>query len=117
MGIEDRQVRVLAHFDGPHSLVESQFTGGIQRDGCQGTVGMHIPVSDRLGRFLVQVTDQLSVVALDHHVGTSFGEQGCVVRCGVVGFDLVGPPVRECAATGSVSGNLRCDLVPLENVL
>ncbi len=36
---------------------------------------------------------------------------------GVVGFDLVGPPVGKKTATGPVSGDLRRDLVTFQNML
>ena len=60
---------------------------------------------------------QLGVVALDADARAGLGEQGRVIGDGVVGLDLVGPPVGEGRRAGAVGSDLGGDLVAFQDVL
>ena len=60
---------------------------------------------------------EVAVVAVERHNDAGVVHDGAVVRDGVVGLDLVRPPVGERRCTGPMRGDLVGNLVALENVL
>ena len=101
----------------PSRCVEAELAGGVDRDHRQRLGLGHAAVLDHLGGLEVEVADQLLAVALDADAGPGLGQQGRVVGDGVVGLDLVGPPVGEGRRAGAVGGDLGGDLVAFEHVL
>ena len=91
--------------------------GAVERDRLERVGLAHAAVFDALGSLLVQVPHQLVAVRFETDDGAGFVEQGRVEWDGVISLDLVGPPVGEGAATGTMIGDLRGDLVAFEHVL
>ncbi len=91
--------------------------GRVQGDQLQRLDLAHAAPLHRLGGLLVEVAHLLAAVGVDRHQHAALGHQRGVVGDGVVGLDLVAPPVGEGRGAGAVGGDLVGHLVALEHVL
>ena len=98
MPVEQRKICILAHFDRAETVIETE----LARRGVEGNHGQGLGLAEpavlhHLGRFQVEVADQLLAVALDADAHSCLGQKGGVERDRVVRLDLVGPcPARAC---------------------
>ena len=117
MGLEDREIRILADLDRAHPLVDAELLRGIDRHHLERLVFGDAAVTDRLRGLPVETSRQFVGVGVerDEHAVTRH-DRG-VIGDRVVGLHLVGPPVGEGRSAGPVLGDLGGDLVALEHVL
>ena len=117
MLVPDHDVGVLADLQRPDPRVDAQLLRGIDRHQRQRLVlGEAAPVH-RLGRLGVQASRVFGAVGVHRHQHPSLVHERGVIGDGVLGFHLVGPPVRERRRAGAVRRNLVGDLVAFEHVL
>src|SRR5208282_5694554 len=115
--VVNHQVGVLAGFDGADALVDAQLDGRIDGDQAQGLVFGEPAILHHLRGFLVQVPGFLGVVGIDGYDDAAARHDRRVVGNGLVGLDLVGPPVGKRGGARAVLGDFVGHAVSLEYVL
>ena len=117
MVIPDDDVGVLAGFERADAAVDAQLLRRVDRHHGERFVLGHPAPLHRLCRLGVEAAGVLGAVGVDRDEDALARHDRGVVRDGVDGFDLVGPPVGEGRAAGAVRGHLLRHHVAFEHVL
>src|SRR5215510_14640254 len=96
IGVEDRQVAVLADVDATYAVIHLDLYGRVERDEAQRLFVGQATVFDSLRRLLIKAARQVCAVRVDRGDDALMMHDRGVAGNGVKGFDLVIPPVGEC---------------------
>jgi len=117
VAVPDDEVGVLAGLQRAHAVLDAQLDGRVQGDEVQRRLLVEPAVADGLGGLQVHAPGQVAVVGVERHHDAVVVHDGAVVGDGVVGLQLVGPPVGERGAARAMGRHLVSHLVALEDML
>ena len=89
------KVCVLSDLERTDIFVDPQLDGRVQGYELEGFHGIHAPVFDRFGGFVIHVSSQFRVIRVEGNDNTLVVHDSPIVRNGIDDFEFVGPPVGE----------------------
>ena len=117
MAVPDHEIGILADLERTHPVFDVELYGGVDGDEIEGVLFGNAAVAHSLGGLIVQTSRQVAAVGVEGHDDTGIMHNSAAVRDGVVGLQLVTPPVGEARDHCAVLGDLMGDFVAFETVL